>query len=60
MGHVPERLWLDAEQVVRAGLDDAFAGKATSIPSRRYKTLIAAARHAPPPLLRAVMARRGL
>jgi short-subunit dehydrogenase len=60
MRHVPERLWLDPAAVVRDGLADAFAGRTISVPSRRYKVLVAAARYAPPPLVRAVMARRKL
>ena len=43
MSAVPERMWLDAVDVVAEGLADAFAGKAVSIPSRRYKALVAAA-----------------
>lgn len=58
MSHVPARMWLDAEVVVREGLADAFAGKPLSIPSRRYKLLAGAARFLPRPLLRTVMARR--
>jgi short-subunit dehydrogenase len=60
MSHVPDRMWLDAKDVVREGLDDAFAGKAISVPSRRYKALVGAARALPRPVLRAVMARRGM
>jgi short-subunit dehydrogenase len=58
MSHVPARMWLSADVVVREGLADAFAGKPLSIPSRRYKLLTGAARFLPRPLLRAVMARR--
>jgi short-subunit dehydrogenase len=58
MSHVPARMWLDAEVVVREGLADAFAGKPLSVPSRRYKLLTGAARLLPRPLLRTVMARR--
>lgn len=32
-------MWLTPERVVREGLRDAFAGKAVSIPSKRYKAL---------------------
>jgi short-subunit dehydrogenase len=60
MSHVPDRMWLDAKDVVREGLDDAFAGKAISVPSRRYKALVGATRALPRPVLRAVMARRGM
>jgi uncharacterized protein len=60
MSHVPERMWLEAADVVREGLDAAFAGKPVSIPTRRYKTLVGTARTLPRPVLRAVMARRGM
>jgi uncharacterized protein len=59
MGHVPERLWLQAADVVRIGLHDAFAGRTISVPSRRYQALMSASRYAPRPVVRAVMARRG-
>ena len=35
----PGWMWLAAERVVREGLEDAFAGKGVSIPSKRYKAL---------------------
>jgi short-subunit dehydrogenase len=60
MSKVPDRMWLDAADVVREGLADTFAGKPVSVPSRRYKALVGAARTLPRPVLRAVMARRGL
>jgi short-subunit dehydrogenase len=60
MSHVPERMWLEAADVVREGLADTFAGRPLSIPSRRYKALVGTARTLPRPLLRAVMARRGM
>jgi short-subunit dehydrogenase len=59
MSHVSPRMWLTAADVVREGLADAFAGAPVSVPSRRYKILVTAARLAPRPVLRAVMARRG-
>ena len=43
----PRWMWLQADQVVREGLADNAKGKAVSIPSRRYKVLIAAARVIP-------------
>jgi short-subunit dehydrogenase len=43
----PRWMWLRAEQVVREGLADNAKGKAVSIPSKRYKILIAAARVLP-------------
>src|SRR5581483_12193999 len=36
MSHVPDRMWLDADQVVRAGLADVAKGKPISVPSRQY------------------------
>ncbi|MGC0367803.1 SDR family NAD(P)-dependent oxidoreductase [Microbacterium sp. SLBN-111] len=39
---VPPGMWLDAETVVREGLRDAARGRAVSIPSWRYKLLVAA------------------
>ncbi len=60
MSHVPSRMWLEAADVVKEGLADTFAGKPLSVPSRRYKTLVGVTRTIPRPLLRAVMARRGL
>ncbi|SHG29054.1 hypothetical protein SAMN05443575_1932 [Jatrophihabitans endophyticus] len=59
MGHVPARMWLDARDVVREGLADAFAGKPVSVPSRRYQVLVTAARTIPRPLLRRIMGARG-
>lgn len=43
VGHegVPGVLWLKAADVVRTGLRDAARGKAVSIPSLRYKALVA-------------------
>ncbi len=60
MSHVPDRMWLDAVDVVREGLADTFAGKPLSVPSRRYKALVAATRTIPRPVLRAIMGARGL
>ncbi|GAB2472536.1 SDR family NAD(P)-dependent oxidoreductase [Jatrophihabitans fulvus] len=59
MSHVPERMWLDARDVVREGLDDAFGGKPVSVPSRLYKGLAVASRTIPRPVLRAFMRRQG-
>lgn len=60
MSGVPARLWLEADDVVREGLADTFAGKPVSVPSRLYKTLVGVTRTLPRPVLRAVMARRGM
>lgn len=40
-------MWLSPERVVREGLRDAFAGKAVSIPTKRYKALTALSRALP-------------
>lgn len=40
-------LWLDAETVVREGLRDAARGRAVSVPTWRYKILVAASRLLP-------------
>jgi uncharacterized protein len=55
---VPRWMWLDAESVVEAAMRDLLAGKAVSVPSRRYTLLSAVARHAPRRLV-ARLARRG-
>jgi hypothetical protein len=60
MSNVPDRMWLDAADVVREGLNAAFAGRTLSVPSRRYKALVGVTRALPRPVLRAVMARRGM
>jgi short-subunit dehydrogenase len=58
MSHVPDRMWLAASTVVAEGLADSAKGRPISVPSRQYKTLVAATRTVPRPLLRWVMARR--
>lgn len=55
---VPAFLWLDAGDVVRDGLRDAARGKAVSIPSLRYKAIVAVAGLLPSRLTSGV-ARRG-
>jgi len=55
---VPSVLWLDAARVVRAGLRDASLGRSVSIPSVRYKVVVALARMLPSGLTSGV-ARRG-
>ncbi|MFI8633488.1 SDR family NAD(P)-dependent oxidoreductase [Microbacterium sp. NPDC077663] len=44
---VPGWMWLEAPQVVRASLRDAAHGRAVSIPSLRYKVLVAVSRLLP-------------
>ena len=60
MSHVPDRMWLEAADVVREALDDTLAGRPLSVPSRRYKALVAAAQTLPRPVLRRIMAARGM
>lgn len=55
---IPGFLWLDARDVVREALRDAARGVAVSIPSLRYKVLIALMRILPAPLA-ARLARTG-
>ena len=55
---VPPMLWLNADDVVREGLRDAARGKAVSIPSLRYKLVVACTRILPSSLTAGV-ARRG-
>jgi uncharacterized protein len=44
---VPDFLWLAAPEVVRAALIDTARGRAVSIPSLRYKLIVAAAKLTP-------------
>ncbi|WP_285725667.1 SDR family NAD(P)-dependent oxidoreductase [Psychromicrobium xiongbiense] len=44
---IPGWMWLTPDQVVREALADARAGKAVSIPSRRYKALVFMSRWVP-------------
>jgi uncharacterized protein len=44
---VPRPLWLDVDRVVDEALADFDAGKALSIPSKRYKLIVGASRHIP-------------
>jgi short-subunit dehydrogenase len=44
---VPRLLWLDVDRVVDDALSDYDAGKALSIPGKRYKVITAVSRHVP-------------
>lgn len=55
---IPAIGWLNAPDVVREGLRDAARGKAVSVPSLRYKLVVALTRVLPPSLT-ARAARRG-
>jgi short-subunit dehydrogenase len=54
-GSIPRLLWLDADGVAREALLDLERGRRISIPSKRYKTLVTAARVTPRPLLAAMV-----
>ncbi len=54
MGGVKPWMWLNAAQVVREGLADNAAGKAVSIPSKRYRVLMGASKLVPDRLAAAV------
>ncbi len=47
---VPDALWLDARDVVSESLRDVARGKAVSVPSLRYRVLVALTRLVPPSL----------
>lgn len=46
-GSAPGFLWMDAPELVRQALADLDAGKGLSVPSRRYKAIVAAVRFVP-------------
>ncbi|GAB2636247.1 SDR family NAD(P)-dependent oxidoreductase [Kribbella swartbergensis] len=48
---IPSFLWLDADEMVELAWKDLMRGKAISIPTRRYKLLMAAARYTPQTLI---------
>ena len=48
---IPSFMWLDATDLVDAAWSDLMRGKAISIPSRRYKLIVAAARYIPRTLI---------
>ncbi len=54
---IPEVLWLDADALVAECLADVARGKVVSIPSRRYRALMWAVRHAPRSAVRAASRR---
>jgi hypothetical protein len=55
MSRVPEWMWLDADDVVAEALADARRGKPVSVPSLRYKAMIAATRLTPRPVLHRIL-----
>lgn len=54
MSGLPPFLWLTADYVAEQGWKDALAGKAISIPARRYKAISFIARYAPRPYVRKI------
>jgi short-subunit dehydrogenase len=54
IGSIPDLLWLDADRLVADCLKDVAAGKVISIPSKRFKMLIAICEHLPHRTVRAV------
>jgi short-subunit dehydrogenase len=47
----PRQLWLEPDRLVRDALRDFDKGRAFSIPSKRYKAIVAASRTVPTPVL---------
>ncbi|MGH3501993.1 MAG: SDR family NAD(P)-dependent oxidoreductase, partial [Nocardioidaceae bacterium] len=47
MRGIPGWMWLDADDVVRTALADLRAGKVVSVPTKRYKVIVAVSRLAP-------------
>ena len=56
-GSIPKPLWVDLDELVAEALDDVAKGKIISIPTRRFKVMIFAARHSPRWAVRAVSRR---
>jgi short-subunit dehydrogenase len=57
--HLPDWMWLDAPDVVRAALSDFHRGKPVSVPGAQYKALSTLARYLPRPVVRRASAVRG-
>jgi uncharacterized protein len=55
---IPQWLWLEPHDVVAEALDDLRAGRAISIPSRRYRAIVAASRLAPRRVVATIAGRR--
>jgi short-subunit dehydrogenase len=56
-GSIPGPLWVDLDDLVTEALADVAKGKVISIPTRRFKVMIFAARHFPRAAIRAVSRR---
>ena len=50
-------MWIDLDELVGEALEDVAKGKIISIPTRRFKVMIFAARHFPRSAVRAVSRR---
>jgi len=57
MSRMPKAMWLEADGLVRACLDDVRAGKVISVPGVQYKVIAGIAQVVPHSLLRAVTGR---
>jgi hypothetical protein len=57
MSGLPDRLWLDADDVVRTALADLDRGRSRSIPGAQYKAIVAATRLVPRSVQRTVARR---
>ena len=57
IGSVPRPMWIDLDKMVGEALQDVAKGKIISIPTRRFKVMIFAARHFPRSAVRAVSRR---
>lgn len=58
MSSTPSWMWLEADRVVAEGLADARAGVVISVPSKRYKVLLALVKVLPRSVIRWVLTRR--
>ena len=54
---IPDRLWLDADDVVRTALSDLDKGRSLSVPGAQYKAIVAATRVIPSSVQRTVTRR---
>ncbi|MEU3740678.1 SDR family oxidoreductase [Streptomyces sp. NPDC032198] len=57
--NIPKWMWLDADKLVAAALDDLARGKSLSIPDPRYKALMGVVKVTPRALLGGVTSRTG-
>jgi short-subunit dehydrogenase len=58
VSRLPTWLWLDADQVARAGYDAVMRGRAVEVPGGLYKAIVLLARYAPQWLVQAVNRRQ--